>query len=53
MSSSDDLYFSYGNYSEKRGNVTERGIYVMIWRANMNGDWKLALNLQKKLPPKN
>jgi len=23
----------------------------MIWRANMNGDWKLALNLQKKLPP--
>ena len=52
MSSSSDLYFSYGNYSEKHGNVTERGIYVMIWRANMNGDWKLALNLQKKLPPK-
>jgi len=23
----------------------------MIWRANMNGDWKLAVNLQKKFPP--
>ena len=53
MSSSGDLSYSYGNYSEQRGNVTERGIYVMIWRANMNGDWKLALNLQKKIPPKN
>ena len=52
ISSSGDLYYSYGNYSEKRGNITERGIYVMIWRANMNGDWKIALNLQKKLPPK-
>jgi ketosteroid isomerase-like protein len=52
MSSSGDLYYSYGNYSEKHSNVTERGIYVMIWRANMNGDWKLALSLHKKLPPK-
>jgi len=23
---------------------------LMIWRANMNGDWNLALNLQKKRP---
>jgi ketosteroid isomerase-like protein len=51
MSSSGDLYYSYGNYSEERGNGVEHGIYVMIWRTNMNGDWKLALNLQKKLPP--
>ena len=51
MSRSGDLSYSYGNYSEERGNVGERGIYLMIWRANMNGDWKLALNLQKKLPP--
>ena len=50
MSRSGDLSYSYGNYSEERGNVIERGIYLMIWRANMNGDWKLALNLQKKLP---
>jgi ketosteroid isomerase-like protein len=52
MSRSGDLYYSYGNYSEERGNVVERGIYVMIWRANMNGDWKLVLDLRKKLPPK-
>jgi ketosteroid isomerase-like protein len=52
MSSCGDLSYSYGNYSEERGNIAERGIYVIIWRANMNGDWKLALNLQKKLPPK-
>ena len=52
MSSSGDLYYSYGNYSEERGNVVEHGIYVMIWRANMNGDWKLVLDLRKKFPPK-
>jgi ketosteroid isomerase-like protein len=51
MSGSGDLSYSYGKYSEERGNVVERGIYLMIWRANMNGDWKLALNLQKKLLP--
>jgi ketosteroid isomerase-like protein len=50
MSRSGDLFYSYGNYSEERGNVVEHGIYLMIWRADMNGDWKLALNLQKKLP---
>ena len=51
MSKSGDLSYSYGNYAEERGNVVEHGIYLMIWRANMNGDWKLALNLQKNLPP--
>jgi ketosteroid isomerase-like protein len=51
MTNSGDLSYSYGKYSEERGNTVEHGIYVMIWRANMNGDWKLALNLQKKLPP--
>jgi ketosteroid isomerase-like protein len=50
MSTSGDLSYSYGNYSEERGNGVEHGIYLMIWRADLNGDWKLALNLQKKLP---
>jgi ketosteroid isomerase-like protein len=49
MSGSADLSYRYGNYSEDRGNAVEHGIYLMIWRANLNGDWKLALNLQKKL----
>ncbi len=52
MSRSGDLSYSYGNYSKERDDGVEHGIYLMIWRANMNGDWKLALNLQKKLPPK-
>jgi ketosteroid isomerase-like protein len=51
MSRSGDVSYSYGNYSEERGNAVDHGIYLMIWRANMNGDWKLALNLQKKSPP--
>ena len=51
MSRSGDLSYSYGNYSEERANVVEHGIYLMIWRADINGDWKLVLNLQKKLPP--
>ena len=51
LSKSGDLCVSYGNYSDVRGNVGERGIYVMIWRIDMNGDWKLALDLQKKVAP--
>ena len=50
MSSSGQLYYSFS--SKKHANVVEYGIYVMIWRVNMNGDWKPVLNLQKKLPPK-
>jgi len=49
LSDSGDLCVSYGNYSDVRGNVGDRGIYVMIWRIDMNGDWKLALDLQKKI----
>src|SRR6266699_3564863 len=52
MNRSGDLSYSYGNYSKEHGDVVEHGIYLMIWRADMNGDWKLALNLQKKLPSK-
>src|SRR4030095_5849775 len=51
MSRSGDVSYSYGNYSEERGNAVDHGIYLMIWRANMNGDWRLALNLQKKSLP--
>jgi len=51
LSDSGDLCVSYGNYSDVHGNVGERGIYVMIWRIDMNGDWKLALDLQKNVAP--
>ncbi|MEP7072021.1 MAG: hypothetical protein ABI839_06505 [Verrucomicrobiota bacterium] len=49
MSSSGDLSYSYGNYSVERGNTTERGIYLDLWRLNLNGDWQLILDLQKKI----
>lgn len=48
ISSSGDLSYTYGNYSQERANLDEHGIYVMIWRADLNGDWKLILHLQKK-----
>lgn len=50
LSSSGDIAYTYGNYSEERGNMTERGIYVMIWQVDLNGDWKLVLDLRKKAP---
>ncbi len=50
LSKSGDLAYTYGNYSEERGNITERGIYLTIWRTNLNSDWQLVLDLKKKLP---
>jgi ketosteroid isomerase-like protein len=50
LSSSSDLSYTYGNYSEERGNMSSLGIYLMIWRVDLNGDWKLVLDLQKKVP---
>jgi ketosteroid isomerase-like protein len=51
LSSSADLAYTYGNYSEERGNITERGIYLMIWQVDLNGDWKIVLDLRKKVSP--
>ena len=34
----------------EHGEITFESAGSKIWRANMNGDWKLALDLQKKLP---
>ena len=51
LSSSGDLAYTYGDYSEERGNITEHGIYIMIWQADLNGDWKIVLDLRKKIQP--
>ncbi len=32
VSSSGDLAYTYGDYSEERGNLRQRGIYLMIWQ---------------------
>jgi ketosteroid isomerase-like protein len=50
LSSSSDLVYTYGNYSEERGNITDRGIYLMIWQVDLNGDWKVVLDLRKTVP---
>lgn len=50
LSKSGDLAYTYGDYSEERGNITEPGIYLTIWRTNLNGDWQLVVDLTKKLP---
>ena len=49
LSNSADLSYTYGKYSEDRNNTVEHGIYIMIWRIDMNGDWKLVFDLQKKV----
>jgi ketosteroid isomerase-like protein len=51
LSRSGDLAYTYGNYSKERGNVREQGIYLTIWQVDLNGEWKIVLDLQKKIPP--
>jgi hypothetical protein len=50
MSASADLAYRYGPYSSDRANVTERGYFLSIWKAERNGDWKIIVDLQKKTP---
>lgn len=51
MSRSGDLAYSYGSYSIKRGDETERGNLVQIWQTDSAGAWKLVLDLEQKVPP--
>lgn len=44
-----DLAYEYGEYATEDA---ERGIYFSVWRLDVNGDWKIALDLQKKAPAK-
>lgn len=50
LSSSADLFFTYGGYKEEKGNTIEKGVYVSIWRINLNGDWQMMVDLQKRDP---
>jgi ketosteroid isomerase-like protein len=52
MSRSNDLAYSYGEYSSERANVTEHGIYLSIWQLDLSSEWRLVLDLQKKAPEK-
>ncbi len=46
-----DLAYEYGEYASERGNTTQRGTYLCIWRLESDGAWKIALDLQKSAPP--
>jgi ketosteroid isomerase-like protein len=50
MSRSGDLAYSYGSYSIKRENETERGNLVQIWQTDSAGAWKVVLDLEQKVP---
>ena len=52
MSAAGDLAYVYGKYQLSRAQNDERGHYLQIWRAADNGAWKLALDFQAPLPPK-
>lgn len=52
VSLAGDLACKYGSYSTERGNVTERGHFLTIWRAESEDDWKVIVDLQKKDPDK-
>jgi ketosteroid isomerase-like protein len=48
VSRSDDLAYSYGEYSNDRANGTERGVYLSIWQLDANSGWRLLLDVQKE-----
>ena len=45
-----DLAYEYGEFISERGDATQHGIYVCIWRLESDGTWKIALDLQKSAP---
>jgi ketosteroid isomerase-like protein len=50
MSSSSDLAYFYGKYSDTRTQGAATGHFLQIWQTNATGAWKLVLDWQKALP---
>nr|ALS90106.1 MepB protein [uncultured bacterium] len=50
LSSSNDLAYRYGSYSESSGGAVT-GYFLTVWQTDRAGDWKIILDLQKKMPP--
>lgn len=50
MSSSSDLAYYYGKYSDTRGPQPTPGHFLQIWQTNAEGAWKLVLDWQQPLP---
>jgi hypothetical protein len=52
MSSSSDLAYYYGKYSDTRSQGPEAGHFLQIWQTTATGAWKLVLDWQQKRPEK-
>jgi ketosteroid isomerase-like protein len=51
MSSSADLAYHYGTYSDTRPPGAKTGHFFQIWQIDAAGAWKLVLDWQQALPP--
>jgi ketosteroid isomerase-like protein len=49
-SSSADLAYAYGKYSDIGEKAPEQGHYLHIWQTDRAGAWKLVLDWQQPLP---
>jgi len=50
MSSSADLVYHYGSYSDTRTQPAVAGHFLQIWQTDALGTWKLVLDWQQALP---
>lgn len=50
ISSSDDLAYYYGKYSDPTSDNQPLGYFLQIWARDAAGTWKLALDWQQPLP---
>ncbi len=51
ISASGDLAYEYGKYVTERGSGPERGYYVIIWKKNIRGTWRLSVDRRQPQPP--
>ena len=50
MSSSSDLAYYCGKYSDARSQSAATGHFLQVWQTDATGAWKLVLDWQKTLP---
>jgi ketosteroid isomerase-like protein len=51
VSSSADLAYNYGKYSDTRSQPPKAGHFFQVWQTDATGMWKLVLDWQQPLPP--
>lgn len=50
VASSGDLGYTYGTYTIRRGEASEKGHYVRFWKRNEKNQWKITLDLTDPSP---